>query len=82
MWTQLLFSMNQGVPVRRELPIFGAPFNFDIFIVGVIDEIRVDPETFDFDLVEFKTRSASRTLPSKAQQDVHKLQVAVVVLKL
>ena len=41
----------------------------------MIDEIRVDPQTFDFDLLEFKTRSTSRSLPSKAQRNVHKLQV-------
>ncbi len=66
--------------MRRELPIFGAPFDSEIFIVGVIDEIRVDSKTFDFDLVEFKTRSASKTLPSKAQQEVHKLQVGVIIM--
>ena len=65
----------QGTPVRREIPVFGAPFGFDVFILGMIDEIRVDAQTFDFDLLEFKTRSTSRSLPSKAQRSVHNLQV-------
>lgn len=64
-----------GVPIRREIPIFGFPFNEDVFIVGLIDEIRVDSETFDFDILEFKTRSASKTLPSNAQKLTHNLQV-------
>ena len=65
----------QYTPVRREIPIFGAPFGFNVFILGMIDEIRVDPQTFDFDLLEFKTRAAFKSLPSKAQSNVHKLQV-------
>ena len=65
----------QGCLVRREIPVFGAPFGFGVFIIGVIDEIRVDQETFNFDLLEFKTRSVSRSLPSKAQKCVHSLQV-------
>ena len=63
-----------GAPIRREIPIFGSPFNNGVFMVGIIDEIRVDPETFDFDILEFKTRSSS-SLPSKAQKETHHLQV-------
>ena len=67
----------QGAPIRREIPVFGAPFGFDVFILGMIDEIRVDAQTFDFDLLEFKTRSTSRSLPSKAQRNTHNLQVNI-----
>ena len=72
----LLGSMESflaGVPVRREIPIFGAPFE-DVFMIGLIDEIRCDPDTFDLDLVELKTRK-SKFLPSKAQKITHKLQM-------
>ena len=72
----LIFTF-QGAPIRREIPVFGAPFEFDVFILGMIDEIRVDTQTFDFDLLEFKTRSTSRSLPSKAQRNTHNLQVNI-----
>ena len=60
--------------MRREIPVFGCPFDNEIFIVGQIDEIRVDSDTFCFELLEFKTRT-SKSLPSKPQKNVHKLQV-------
>ncbi|XP_064653312.1 exonuclease V-like [Lineus longissimus] len=63
-----------GVPVRREILIFGSPFGQDIFIMGLIDEIRCDPETFELEILEFKTRS-TKSLPSKAQKNAHNLQV-------
>lgn len=65
-----------GIQVRREIPIFGAPFDLDVFLVGMIDEIRCDPETFDFDILELKTRSTN-SLPSKAQKTTHAVQVMI-----
>ena len=50
-------SFLAGVPVKREIPIFGAPFE-DVFMIGLIDEIRCEPDTFDLDLVELKTRKS------------------------
>ena len=67
-------SFLAGVPVRREIPIFGAPFHHDIFMIGLIDEIRVDPETFDWDILELKTRKM-KSVPSKVQKTTHHIQV-------
>lgn len=67
-------SLVKGSPVFREIPIFGAPFDQDVFVIGMIDEIRCDTDWFNFDIFEFKTR-ISRSLPSQAQKDTHKMQV-------
>ncbi|XP_069136476.1 exonuclease V-like [Argopecten irradians] len=63
-----------GSPLAREVPIFGAPFQEDVFIVGLIDELRFDLETYAIGLSELKTR-LSRTKPSKSQEKQHRLQV-------
>ena len=60
--------------IAREVPIFGAPFNEDVFMVGLIDELRFDPDSYEIDLVELKTRKF-RSFPKKAQQEQHRLQV-------
>ena len=64
-----------GSVLQREIPIFGAPFH-GIFLMGMIDEIRCDQDTFALDLVEFKTRNYN-SLPSKAQKFNHDLQVII-----
>ncbi|XP_046366406.2 exonuclease V-like [Haliotis rufescens] len=63
-----------GINVAREIPIFGAPFDKDVFIVGLIDELRFDPDSYTIDLLELKTRSV-RSCPKIAQQNQNKLQV-------
>ncbi|XP_033747707.1 exonuclease V-like [Pecten maximus] len=63
-----------GSPLAREVPIFGAPFNEDVFVVGLIDELRFDLETYAIGLSELKTR-LSKTKPSKSQEKQHRLQV-------
>ena len=63
-----------GELVRREIPIFGAPFDSDVFMIGLIDEIRVDPETFDWEIVELKTRR-NNSVPPKSQKMTHELQI-------
>ena len=63
-----------GVILAREIPIFGAPFGEDIFIVGLIDELRFDPQTYTIDLQELKTRK-HKSPPSRSQQGQHRLQV-------
>lgn len=72
----LLISLEgllRGIPVAREVPIFGCPFKQDIFVLGIIDELRCSSE-FELTLSEFKTRSA-QGLPRQAQQSTHNLQV-------
>ncbi|XP_053375121.1 exonuclease V-like [Mercenaria mercenaria] len=69
-----LVSLLNGQTIAREVPIFGAPFNEDVFIVGLIDELRFDPSSFQLDLWEFKTRKY-KSMPSKSQQAQHRLQV-------
>lgn len=63
-----------GGKVAREVPIFGAPFDEDVFIVGLIDELRFDPDFFSIELWELKTRQR-KSMPSKAQKAQHRLQV-------
>ncbi|KAK6190139.1 hypothetical protein SNE40_002070 [Patella caerulea] len=63
-----------GVTLAREIPIFGAPFQQDVFFVGLIDELRFDPESYNIDLLELKTK-AFKSPPSKAQKSQHRLQV-------
>ncbi|XP_052801360.1 exonuclease V-like isoform X2 [Mya arenaria] len=63
-----------GGTVAREIPIFGAPFNEGVFIVGLIDELRFDPEMYLMELWELKTRKR-KSMPSKAQCVQHRLQV-------
>lgn len=51
----------------REMPVFGQPFNMDVFVYGIIDELRFN-ETGQLELLELKTRARGNSLPSKAQQ--------------
>lgn len=64
--------LNNGT-LAREIPVFGAPFGEDVFMVGLIDELRFDPESYTIDLSELKTRT-SKTHPSKCQQKLHEVQ--------
>lgn len=63
-----------GTILAREIPIFGAPFGEDVFIVGLIDELRFDPDNYTIDLQELKTRKY-KSPPSRSQQGQHRLQV-------
>ncbi|KAL4223897.1 Mitochondrial 5'-3' exonuclease and sliding exonuclease [Mactra antiquata] len=69
-----LQTMLNGGTIVREVPVFGCPYNTDVFIVGLVDELKFDPETFTLNLSEFKTRKF-RSFPSKSQQNTHQLQV-------
>ena len=71
-----ILSFLSGRCVAREIPIFGVPFGCGIFVSGIIDELRCDPDSFDLDLVELKTRSM-KTLPSRAQTVTNVLQVSI-----
>ena len=71
-----ILSFLSGCCVAREIPIFGVPFGCGIFVSGIIDELRCDPDSFDLDLVELKTRSM-KTLPSRAQTVTNVLQVSI-----
>ncbi|KAL3857978.1 hypothetical protein ACJMK2_012600 [Sinanodonta woodiana] len=62
-----------GIKIAREIPVFGTLYD-ETFFVGLVDELRFDPENYTFELVELKTRQA-RSFPSKAQQTQHNLQV-------
>lgn len=65
-----------GGNVAREVPVFGAPFNENILVVGLIDELRFDPLNYTIDLNELKTRQYSN-LPSHAQKKQHSFQVSL-----
>lgn len=63
-----------GQTLAREVPVFGAPFGQDVFIVGLIDELRFDLDQYTVDLSDLKTRT-SRYMPSKSQEAQHRVQV-------
>lgn len=63
-----------GIPVAREIPIFGDPFGTGDLLFGIIDELRFDEANYTLCLVELKTRK-STTLPGKTQQKQHAFQV-------
>ena len=65
-----------GLTVAREVPVFGIPFDEDVLVIGVIDELRFDPESYVIDLLELKTRKV-KSLPKESQLHQHKLQVMV-----
>lgn len=67
-------SLLCGVPVVREVPVFGIPVGSQVFVSGVIDELRCDSETLQIDLVELKTRKTSKE-PGTAVRESHYLQV-------
>ncbi|KAM7296759.1 exonuclease V [Ixodes scapularis] len=69
-------ALLSGVPVVREVPVFGMSFGGDIFVNGIVDEIRCDAETLQIDVVELKTRASARP-PSKCVRETHHLQVMV-----
>lgn len=52
----------------RELSVFGQPFNMDVFVYGIIDELCFN-KMGQLELLELKTRAGNNHgLPSKAQQ--------------
>ena len=63
-----------GEKIAREIPVFGFPLGEGIFMVGLVDELRFDPDLYTIDLSELKTRQY-KSHPSKAQVKQHKLQV-------
>lgn len=65
-----------GDLIAREIPIFGDPFGQGVFVVGIIDELRFDPELYTITMSEFKTRQSKR-LPSKPQQNQHRFQLMI-----
>lgn len=65
-----------GGNVAREVPVFGTPFQENILVVGLIDELRFDPKNYSIDLNELKTRQYSN-LPSNAQRKQHSFQVSI-----
>ncbi|XP_061197682.1 exonuclease V-like [Saccostrea echinata] len=69
-----LLAFLNGGKIAREVPVFGNPFGGNIFVVGLIDELRFDPSNYTIDMVELKTRQSS-SLPSKAQRKQHNFQV-------
>lgn len=50
--------------LAREIPIFGAPFGKNLFVVGIIDELRFNPGQYTIDLVELKTRKKQNSSTS------------------
>ncbi|CAL4123098.1 unnamed protein product, partial [Meganyctiphanes norvegica] len=60
--------------VHREVPIFGLVKG--VFVIGKIDEIRMDDVDFTIDIVDLKTRKF-KALPKKSQKATHSLQLMI-----
>ncbi|KAK8759555.1 hypothetical protein V5799_002814 [Amblyomma americanum] len=71
---QAVRSLLSGAPIVREVPVFGRVLDGDIFVNGVIDEMRCDGETLQIDVVELKTIRGMR-LPNTSVRRSHRLQV-------
>eukprot|EP00112_Aurelia_sp_Birch-Aquarium-sp1_P025020 Seg813.7 transcript_id=Seg813.7/GoldUCD/mRNA.D3Y31 product="Exonuclease V" protein_id=Seg813.7/GoldUCD/D3Y31 len=71
---QQLVILSQGGTIR-ELQIFGDLFKKEIFIKGIIDEIRLNDEN-KIEVRELKTRSRD-SMPAKSQHAKNELQVAI-----
>ncbi|CAM1301367.1 EXO5 (predicted) [Pycnogonum litorale] len=71
--------LQNGVSVCREVPVFGIPFGCNLFITGVIDEIRYDTATSELEIVELKTRSSS-SKPGSSIQRMNDFQVMLYKL--
>lgn len=71
-----LLQLVSGSQKVREMPIFGEPFGLGVFFSGIIDEVRWKDDG-ELEIVEFKTRVRSKTLPSSAQRKTHRLQVSL-----
>ncbi|KAK3691192.1 hypothetical protein RRG08_039050 [Elysia crispata] len=64
----------RGQRLAREVPVFGCPFGGNIFVFGIIDELRYDPDKHEVEISELKTRRSSHP-PKKGQQEKDKYQV-------
>ncbi|GFN99501.1 exonuclease v-like [Plakobranchus ocellatus] len=71
---QAVLAFCRGQRLAREIPVFGCPFGSDIFVYGIIDELRYDPDKHDVHISELKTRKSFYS-PKKGQQDKDKYQV-------
>ena len=65
----------RGQRLAREVPVFGCPFGGNIFVFGIIDELRYDPDKHEVEISELKTRRSSHP-PKKGQQEKDKYQVS------
>ncbi|KAK8736295.1 hypothetical protein OTU49_004923 [Cherax quadricarinatus] len=64
--------LTMSAAVHREVPIFGVVNG--VFILGKIDEIRLDRESFSLDIVDFKTRKTQKA-PGRAQKITQSTQI-------
>lgn len=71
---QAVLSFCKGQQLAREVPVFGCPFGQDIFVFGIIDELRYDPDKHEVEISELKTRRFYSP-PKKGQQEKDKYQV-------
>ena len=64
----------RGGKLERELSVFGDPFNNDILIKGIIDQVEYSNR--ELTILDYKTRKTN-TLPSLAQRKGHALQLMI-----
>ncbi|XP_033123498.1 exonuclease V-like [Anneissia japonica] len=68
-----IIALTTWTSTIRELPVFGELPNSNMFVSGIIDEIKYNAKG-ELELIELKTRTSQRE-PSKAQFKTHSLQV-------
>ena len=69
----LLGFIENTQTISREVPIFGALGEDEIFFLGKIDEVNMKDGS-NLEIIEFKTRTRN-VLPGKAQKQTHDIQV-------
>ena len=67
-------SFLAGQRVAREVPVIGCPFGLGVFMFGIIDELRYNPDTHTIIISELKTRN-SKYPPKLSQQRKDRYQV-------
>ena len=60
--------------IAREIPVMGMPFDQNIVVLGIIDELRYDPDSHELTISEYKTR-VKPCRPTGDLKLIHKLQV-------
>ncbi len=73
-FTSTLNGFLNGETIAREIDVFGMLFDQEVYICGVIDEIRWNADLNEITLLEFKTRKTP-TMPYRRQFESNKMQV-------
>ena len=70
----LINFLRKETKIAREIPVMGMPFDQGIVVLGIIDELRYDPNTHELIISEYKTRM-NPYLPTGDLLQSHRMQV-------